>query len=111
MLQALGLREHAGEVLKEGCAACVAGAKEFKLALRNLQARQSRLCCAGQDIRSNDRTDASKRLPHMLQALGLSEHAETSRMRACAACVAGARDFKRGVHRLRAIKSKMCCRG
>ena len=44
-------------------------------------------------------------------APGLSEHAETSRVRACAACVAGARDFKRGTHRLRAIKSRLCCWG
>ena len=111
MLQALGLREHAGEVLKEGFAACVAGAKEFELALLNLQARQSRLCCGGQDIRSNDRTDASKRQPNVLQALGLSKHAGNLRTRAFAACVAGAKEFKRGTHRLRASKSRKCCRG
>ena len=111
MLQALGLREHAGEVLKEGFAAHVAGAKEFKPALRNLQARQSRLCCGGKDIRSNDRTYASKRQPSVLQALGLSKHTEKLRMRAFAACVAGAREFKRGTHRLRASKSRKCCRG
>ena len=111
MLQALGLRDHAGEVLKEGFAAYVACAKEFKLALRNLQARQSRLCCAGQDIRSNDRTDASKRLPNVLQALGLSKHAENFRTRAVAACVAGAREFRRGTRRLRARESRKCCKG
>ena len=97
-------------MLKEGFAAYVAGAKEFKLALRNLQASQSRLCCAGQDVRSNDKTDAIKRLPNVLQALGLSKHSENFHTRAFAACVAGAGEFRRGMRRLQARKSRSAAR-
>ena len=110
MLQAIGLQEHAGEVLEEGFAADVAGARDFTPALRNRQAGQSKLCCGGQDIRSDEGTSAIKRQPDVLQALGLCNRQEKLRMRVFAACVAGAREFERSTHRLRASNSRNCCR-